>query len=175
MTRYKSFNRPPHVPIKRTEAQVIDLILEQVKQNRTANALLLAIKALSKEQAVDFAVEILSNKYKIYRLGIKNLKEAILSYRQGNSDILNKYLDEQKSTKTFQFSPFTSACINIAIVEIAGFPANADLVAETIMNSLMSLPQETEDTEYISIHMKLISDILSFRFNNNTMKVLYGT
>lgn len=173
MSSFRKFKKPPVTIGKPTEEWIVQNILNLVKKDDTQTALSCAIKTMDKHQMVDFAIEVIGQRYKIYRLGVENLKETISKHRAGNTMAIKKYMEEQKDSSAFKFSPFTSACLNVLKVEeVTDLPK--DVAADFIMISLMSLPTEVEENQYKDIHMKLISSIMSFKFNNNTMKVLYG-
>jgi len=171
MSGFRKFKKP-EVTIGKPD--IVQNILNLVKKDETTKALHLALLSLSIKEMVDFAITIVEERYKIYKLGVSNLKDVVQLHRAGNQVVMKKFIEQLEETHHFKFSAFNSACLNIVKVERDKNIINQKIASDFILLALMSLPQEPEESEYKSIHMKMISGIMSFKFNNNTMKVLYG-
>lgn len=171
MSGFRKFKRPD-VTIGKPD--IVQNILNLVKKDETTKALHLALLALEIREMVDFAIGVIGDRFKVYKLGVSNLRETVDLHRAGNQIVMKKYLEQLQESNSFKFSAFNSACLNIAKVEEAKNVIDRKIASDFILMSLMSFSQEPEEADYKSHHMKLISGIMGFKFNNNTMKVLYG-
>lgn len=177
MSEFRKFKTRPGNKLE-TDDQYIQRILDLVKKEQTYIALDLALCSMTKQQMVDFALNEVSKKYRMYTLGISKLKTAVNNHRQGDLTALSRWMEEQK-TGNFTFSPFANATYPIVKTENAK-SSDTKFFINDILMSLMSDPKmdyqatDYNDPLYKDFQLRLISNILSVRFNNNTMKVLYG-
>lgn len=155
------FNNLP-AKVKRSPEQKA---IAAYKSRNTYVALQIVLEDMTVEESVRFFIHALKNtKFKTYRLGIENLENAVESFfLTKDPGILTKF----QKTLGDSNDAFSSVCMGIATLLTS---------KETLDFSWVSnIPIITYETSYGEDYPRhMISDLLAFKYNNTSFRLLYG-